>query len=137
MEKMLMRIVKYVAFAANLCVFSAAAAGLGFGVFALVDGDAVAKLFAHVAEGFEVWTVNIRSRPRPAQEETAYYTIIYKITGISVARIRDRGHPDRRRLLRPPRHHLLRLLRSQTSELHEELWILCEGTYSLCRYVWA
>ena len=72
MEKMLMRIVKYVAFAANLCVFSAAAVGLGFGVFALVDGDAVAKLFAHVAEGFEVWTVNIRSRKRPAQEETAY-----------------------------------------------------------------
>ena len=54
MEKFLMRIVKYVAFAANLCVFCAAAVGLGFGVFALVDGDAVAKLFAQVAEGFEV-----------------------------------------------------------------------------------
>ena len=49
-----MTIVKNVAFAANLCVFCAAAVGLGFGVFALVDGDAVAKLFAHVAEGFEV-----------------------------------------------------------------------------------
>ena len=53
-----MRIVKYVAFAANLCVFCAAAVGLGFGVFALVDGDAVAKLFAQVAEGFEVLALN-------------------------------------------------------------------------------
>ena len=54
---MLMRIVKYVTFAANLCVFCAATVGLCFGVFALVDGDAVTKLFAHVAEGFEVWTM--------------------------------------------------------------------------------
>ena len=54
MEKLLMTIVKNVAFAANLCVFCAAVVGLGFGVFVLVDGDAVAKLFAHVAEGFEV-----------------------------------------------------------------------------------
>ena len=50
MEKLLMRIVKNVAFVANLCVFVVAVIGLGFGIFALVDGD----LFAHVSEGFEV-----------------------------------------------------------------------------------
>ena len=54
MEKLLMRIVKNVAFVANLCVFVVAVIGLGFGIFALVDGDAIADLFAHVSEGFEV-----------------------------------------------------------------------------------
>ena len=103
MEKLLMRIVKYVAFAANLCVFCAAAVGLGFGVFALVDGDAVVKLFAQVAEGFEVLAVMIWRK---------LYTITYLTTGFSVARVWDRGHPDRRCLLRPTRHHFLRLLRS-------------------------
>ena len=76
MEKMLMRIVKYVAFAANLCVFSAAAVGLGFGVFALVDGDAVAKLFAHVAEGFEVWTVN-SEYPEPPTASARRNGVLY------------------------------------------------------------
>ena len=56
MENLLMKIVKFAAFAANLCVFCAAAVGLGFGVFALVDGDAIAKLFTQVASGLEVWS---------------------------------------------------------------------------------
>jgi len=59
MEKLFMRIVKNVAFVANLCVFLVAVVGLGFGIFALVDGDAIADLFAHVSEGFELHVFGI------------------------------------------------------------------------------
>ncbi len=46
-----MKLAKLLAVAVNLVAFVAAGVGLGFGIFALVDGQAVAKLFEHVSGG--------------------------------------------------------------------------------------